>query len=191
MTDFSLLLEQTEKQVALWKCARGIAPEAVVAKIENAPLDCLVELTECLSIWIEKGESMSTGELILARTNLGAVVECWLRFFYYIHYLDYKDSPLKKKGTTIIEPEDLSFEQLKKFSTNILWDDEQTDDYKWIESVQKKRNTIHAFKNHEIGTCSEFLKDVDALNEFVENLISHFPPLEVIMKDYMDDISCY
>ena len=136
---------------------------------------------------------MSTGELILARTNLGAVVECWLRFFYSIYYLDYLNSPLKKKkkGNMIIEPEDLSFEQLKIFSTKKLWDDDHTDVYKWIESVQKKRNAIHAFKNHEIGTCSEFLKDVDVLYEFVENLISHFPPLEDIMKDYTDDISCY
>ncbi len=40
------------------------------------------ELTITLKIWIDKGLTMSTGELILARANLGAVVESWLKFFY-------------------------------------------------------------------------------------------------------------
>jgi len=53
-------------------------------------LDWMSQLTQCLSIWIDKGLDMTDGELILARTNLGSIVECWLKFFYYVYYDDYQ-----------------------------------------------------------------------------------------------------
>ncbi len=65
--------------------------------------------------------------MILARTNMGALVESWLKFFYCVYYEDYMKNPLtqNKKGKTItVEPNNMRFEDLKNFSKGILWDDE-------------------------------------------------------------------
>ena len=61
------------------------------------------ELTDTLKIWIDKGSTMTEGELILARTNMGALVESWIKFFYCVYYEDYMKIPLtqNKKGKTI------------------------------------------------------------------------------------------
>ena len=40
---------------------------------------------------------MTKGELVLARVNIGAIVESWLKFFYCIYYHDYIES-YKEKG---------------------------------------------------------------------------------------------
>ena len=53
---------------------------------------------------------------------------------------------MKNKNGKIIEPEnEMRFENLKKFSTGILWDNENSKDYLWVNSIQKKRNAIHSF----------------------------------------------
>ena len=70
---------------------------------------------------------MTDGELILAWTNLGALVECWLRFFYCVYYEDYMKNPkLGKKGKPL-EPDDkaMSFDYLIQYSKGILWDNLQ------------------------------------------------------------------
>lgn len=85
---FDTLCIITNKAALLWKNARGIAPDDVADKMDIAMLNWQSSLTQALKIWIEKGLSMSTGELILARVNLGAVVESWLKFFYCVFYAE-------------------------------------------------------------------------------------------------------
>ena len=77
----------------LWKKSWGIAPPSVSGKLDKAMLDWNLELTEALSIWIDKGLTMTKGELILARVNLGNIVEFWLKFFYSVYYEDYLQKP--------------------------------------------------------------------------------------------------
>ena len=157
----------------------------LLKKLDIAMLDWQSELTKTLKIWIDKGLDMTVGELILARANLGAVVESWLRFFYCVFYDDYINQPMKNKKGQILEPEkDMRFEDLKKFSTGILWDDEKSKDYLWVDSIQKKRNAIHSFTYKDIGSPLDFLLDVDYLCEFVDMILNHLPPVE-------DYIECY
>ena len=67
--------------------SRGIAPDSAADKLDDAMLEWQSELTKTLKIWIDKGLAMTTCELILARANLGAVVESWLKFLYiYLHH---------------------------------------------------------------------------------------------------------
>ena len=106
------------------------------------------ELTDTLKIWIDKGSTMTEGELILARTNMGALVESWLKFFYCVYYEDYMKNPLtqNKKGKTItVEPNNMRFEDLKNFSKGILWDDDKDPLYVWVDKIQHYRNAVHAF----------------------------------------------
>lgn len=97
VSEYNRLLENTKKTMTLWKESWGIAPQSVSEKLDKAMLDWNLELTEALSIWIDKGLSMTTGELILARVNLGNIVEFWLKFFYSVYYEDYLQSPSMKK----------------------------------------------------------------------------------------------
>ena len=124
---------------------------------------------------------MTEGELILARTNLGALVESWLKLFYCVFYEDYLRNPLKYKNK-VVEPETMSFENLKTFSVGILWEDQNEQEYLWVDKVQHQRNAIHSFKWREIGTTVEFLDDISVLCDFVENILNHFPAIE----DYIE-----
>ena len=184
-SSFDILTIQTNNTALIWKDVHGIAPDNAAKKLDIAMLDWQSELTKTLKIWIDKGLNMTVGELILARANLGAVVESWLRFFYCVFYDDYINQPMKNKKGQILEPEkDMRFEDLKKFSTGILWDDENSKDYIWVDSIQKKRNAIHSFTYKDIGTPLDFLLDVDYLCEFVDMILNHLPPVE-------DYIECY
>ena len=184
-SSFDILTIQTNNTALIWKDVHGIAPDNAAKKLDIAMLDWQSELTKTLKIWIDKGLDMTVGELILARANLGAVVESWLRFFYCVFYDDYINQPMKNKKGQILEPEkDMRFEDLKKFSTGILWDDVNSKDYIWVDSIQKKRNAIHSFTYKDIGTPLDFLLDVDYLCEFVDMILNHLPPVE-------DYIECY
>ena len=176
------LLKITSKTMELWKKSWGIAPPSVSGKLDKAMLDWNLELTEALSIWIDKGLTMTKGELILARVNLGNIVEFWLKFFYSVYYEDYLQKPEIRKNKTI-EPESLTFEQLKNYSVGILWDNDSCDGFKRVHSVQKKRNAIYSFSYRDIGSSSDFLNDVDALADFVQSVVDRLPPLEGCILD--------
>lgn len=171
----------TNNTEILWKNARGIAPDSVADKMEAAMLHWITELTNALEIWIKKGTTLTDGELILARTNIGALTECWLKFFYCVFYEDYLKNPHKKKGK-IVQPNRMSFEDLKNFSIGILWDDNNDEKYLWVDKVQHQRNSIHAFNYKNIGTPAEFMDDIEKFCEFVESIDMRLPPLE----EYMD-----
>lgn len=130
---------------------------------------------------------MTDGELILARANIGAVVESWLKFFYCVYYEDYCKNPIKNFKGYMIEPEEASFENLKEFSTGKLWDGTTSQEYIWVDSVQHKRNAIHSFKYRDIGTSQNFLDDVEYLCEFVDNILNHLPPIEDYIETYLEN----
>ena len=89
---YDVLVILTNNAALIWKEARGIAPDSAADKLEDAMLEWQSELKKKKKIWIDKGLTMTTGELILARANLGAVVESWLKFFYTVYYDDYMSS---------------------------------------------------------------------------------------------------
>ena len=178
---YELLRIYTKNTALVWKNIHGIATEATAQKLDIAMLDWMSSLTDALQIWIDKGRFMTEGELILARTNLGALVESWLKLFYCVFYEDYLRNPLKYKNK-VVEPETMSFENLKTFSVGILWEDQNEQEYLWVDKVQHQRNAIHSFKWREIGTTVEFLDDISVFCDFVENILNHFPPIE----DYIE-----
>ena len=182
-TKFELLVIKTNNTMLLWKDVYGIASDASATKLYKSMLEWQKELTNTLEIWISKGIDMSVGELILARANLGAVVEAWLKFFYCVYYDDYCKNPITYKNK-MVEPENAKFEDLNDFSIGKLWSDVNSDEFRWVDSVRYKRNAIHSFKGRDIGTPQDFLDDLERLYEFVDNIISHLPPLEDCIESY-------
>ncbi len=181
---YDVLVILTNNAALIWKKTRGIAPESVADKLDDAMLDWQSELTKTLKIWIDKGLEMTSGELILARANLGAVVESWLKFFYCVYYEYYIKNPITNSKGKMIRLEKASFDALKDFSSGKLWDDEKSLEYAWVDSVQHKRNAIHSFRYRDIGTPQDFLDDINHLYDFVDNVLSHLPPLEDAMEVY-------
>ena len=101
---FDVLDILTNNTALIWKKARGTAADSVADKLDKAMLDWQGDLTRTLRIWIDKGLTMTNGELILARSNLGAVVESWLKFYYCVFYEDYLKNPLtNNRGIMIAE----------------------------------------------------------------------------------------
>ena len=178
-----LLKQTTRNDAVLWRSCRGFAPDDVASKVESAMLDWLSDLTDALSIWVEKGDQMSEGELILARTNMGAIVESWLRLFYCVFYEDYQKQPLVVKGKPV-DPDhrNMRFEDLKEYSIGILWDSNTDPLYLWVDKIQRYRNAIHSFRYRDIGTANGFMGDMDSLCDFVAMIRNRLPPIE----DYID-----
>lgn len=183
-TKFDILKIKTSNTMLLWKDVYGIASNASAKKLYKAMLEWQTELTNTLEIWINKGLTMSEGELILARANLGAVVESWLKLFYCIYYDDYCKNPIKTHKNKMVEPEKARFEDLNIFSTGKLWDSYASDEFAWVESVRYKRNALHSFEYKNIGTPQIFLNDIDYLYDFVDNILSHLPPIEDYIEAY-------
>lgn len=193
MDDGSLeqIRSKTKAPIQSWSEACGLAPEAVSGKLDAAMLDWMSDLTNSLDIWVAKSLDMTDGELILAWTNLGALVECWLRFFYCVYYEDYMKNPkLGKKGKPL-EPDDkaMSFDYLIQYSKGILWDNLQDPLYLWVYKIQHYRNAIHAFCYREIGHPSDFILDIEQYSLFVDEVIDRLPPIEDCRQDLLSD--CY
>lgn len=182
-SDYDILRIQTRNTAIMWKESRGVAPDSVADKMDDAMLSWMSELTDTLKIWIDKGTSMTDGELILARTNMGALVESWLKFFYCVFYEDYIKNPKIVKGK-MVEPNNMKFEDLKNFSNGILWDDNKSAMYIWVDKIQHYRNAVHAFNYRDIGTAVEFMSDMDEFYKYVGHILNHIPPLEDFVPYY-------
>ena len=58
-SDYEILQIQTNNMALVWKESRGIAPDSVADKLDDAMLKWMSELTDTLKIWIDKGSTMS------------------------------------------------------------------------------------------------------------------------------------
>ena len=178
--DYQKMKILTNNFIVLWQHIDGIAPPSVEDKFAKAMLKWLGGLTDTLDLWINKVDNMTEGELILARVNLGALVECWLKMFYCAYYEDYLNEPkqkMKKGKVIVVEPEKLSFEELKLFGIDKLYN-KNSDRYNWIDSVQDKRNSVHLFQYRDIGTPEIFVDDVIKYCQFVNDMYFSFPSIE-------------
>jgi hypothetical protein len=174
MEEYYRIKDLSNETFSYWKNVKGWAPESVVMILENTRLDWLKDLTESLEIWIEKAPNLTEGELLLACANLGALVEGWLKLFYCVYYEQYRKAPKKYQDKKMIEPNDLSFEYLKQFSRGILWELHSAED-NFVESIQLKRNAIHAFNDRYIGNSYEFLDDIKKFGEVIDLIDTRLP----------------
>ena len=97
------------RQAAFWRSAHGWAPDNAADLLSESRLDWQVSLTDCLGLWTQH-DQLSDGELILAWTNLGALVEGTMKLFFSIYYNDYLNDPQKDRKDRVINPDRMEFE---------------------------------------------------------------------------------
>ncbi|MGR3513549.1 MAG: hypothetical protein ACU0GG_12375 [Paracoccaceae bacterium] len=160
------------KLSAFWTSAHGWAPEDAAILLSRSRLDWQVSLSKTLHLWIDL-DSMTDGELILAWANLGALLEGSLKLFFSIYYSDFqKDTEALKaanaynhKKKTHKEPDGLTLDILRKYVVNKdLFAEAHRE---MIQLVQSRRNSIHAYKDRELGNAAEFRDSVRSYMEFL------------------------
>lgn len=147
------IVSGNEKLASFWGSSHGWAPVEAADLMSKSRLDWQVELSCTLRIW--DFQFATSGQLILAWANLGALVEGTLKLFLSAYYLDYlNDSESYEHKGEVLGPEILALERIKQFYRkrqllDLPW-------YSYIEKIQQRRNAIHAFKDRPIGDEKEF-----------------------------------
>jgi len=166
----------SDEVFSFWSNPQGWAPDEAAKLLKDAKLNWLSDLTRCLKIWVNRDVDLTEGELLLARANIGSLVEGWLKLFYCIYFKDYqsdKDNLIDKEGN-LITPNNLKFERLRQFSNNRLWTKDDGWD-EWVLGVQQKRNAIHAFNDKDIGDSDTFITDVYKFYDFIRMINNKLP----------------
>lgn len=165
---------------SFWSQATGWAPDEAAELLSRSRLDRQVSLSESLLRWTT-GEQLSDGDLILAWTNLGALLEGTLKLFLGVYYRDYIADAEKTKFQKVFDaasgthraPDGLMLEALSQYfrKANLLGSEDLT----LIAALQAKRNAIHAFMDRDIGTTEEFHDAVTAYQRLLDGLSSRLP----------------
>lgn len=144
-----------------WSNALGWAPIEAANLLTKSRLDWQVSLSYSMKNWdnnfpIESEE----GNLILAWTNLGTLVEGTMKLFLSVYLKDYLEDPdnYKKGNGKITDPDTISLGNLREyFKANIWGKQKPSSEFNdWVLLIQQRRNAIHAFRNRDIGTVAEF-----------------------------------
>lgn len=140
-----------------WGNAKGWAPIEVAELLSKQRLDWQASLSRSLSRWTtEKIADDDYGGLILAWVNVGSLVEGTLKLFLSVWYKEYMvDIEAIKKSGNLASPDGLTLDPLRQFFIKKAILDDEWDS--WIQYVQQKRNSIHAFKDRDLGTYNDVL----------------------------------
>ena len=157
------IIQLTEKMCSIVNNGAGWLSKESMNLLKISRLDWHLSLTRNLEYWIENDfQDEEFAKLILAWTNLGAIVEGSLKLILSIFKYDYqKDTDAYQNNNgELIKPDVLPLEKLRIFCDGKIWktNKERND---WILKIQQYRNSIHAYKNRSIGTFDEFYQDLE------------------------------
>ncbi len=189
MKDENYLMENMEKIVLFTMSIsseynislKGWAPDETIRILKSVNFERILSLMESLNYYQSK-DYLSDGELLIAVTIIGSLVEFWIKFFYTIYIQDYFNSvkedsrffDCKKKKIKL--PDKIKFETLKQFSReNLLKNNEKFEE--WINRIQFKRNAIHTFVYREIGGTEELEYDLEMLSLLIEKIYYRLPDI--------------
>lgn len=109
------IVKKTSEIVSKWK---DFIKQEEFQKSYKIMLDWQVELTNSLWHWVSLSDGIPIGDLILARINIGMLVETWLKVFFTIYSEDYRNDNSKiiiNNKNEKIEFNDLNFDKLVNF----------------------------------------------------------------------------
>lgn len=164
---------------SFWSNARGWAPDEAATVFERCRLDRQTQLARCLRIWVdESAAEESDGRLVLARANLGALVEGAMQLGLTVFHADYSRSERATRDPkgVITDAPDLMLEKLRIFFRDEFWLPKESANWDpWVQSVQRRRNAVHAFTERDLGTHAEFLADVRTYLTFLAAINDRLP----------------
>ncbi|HCH5892730.1 TPA: hypothetical protein NKZ90_002154 [Vibrio parahaemolyticus] len=149
------IISGNEQLANFWSNSHGWAPQSAADLMSKSRLDWQVSLSRTLLKWAFNEDSYD-GELILAWSNLGALVEGSLKLFLSVYYEDYSKDVYKltSRNGNQVDPDILAIEKLKQFFRKKGLLNEEWLSY--IDLVQQRRNAIHAYKDRPLGNRYEF-----------------------------------
>ncbi len=173
------LIEAAQCDLAsFWTDPTGWAPSDVASVFTRCRLDRQAQLARCLRLWVAEGSTDDgEGRLILARANLGALVEGAMQLGLTVFHQNYSasDKAPKKKGELVEAPEAM-MEQLRVFFRDVFWLPEESKHWDpWVLNVQRRRNAVHSFTDRDLGTHAEFLADVRVYLAFLGAINGRLP----------------
>jgi hypothetical protein len=168
----------TTRMMDFWKSAHGWAPIEAAGLLSKSKLEWQAFLSSSLRMWLC---SSSDGDLILAWTNIGALVEGQLKLFLSVWYNDYSaDSyAIKDQRGRLQDPDVFTIEPLRQFFVKRIWT-VGSDWNPYVQLIQQRRNAIHAFKARDIGSFDEWKEELRRHLSFVRDINGSLP--------YPDDI---
>jgi hypothetical protein len=164
-----------------WSRADGWAPADAAELLSRARFDRQVSLSRTLRLWQPPTDAAeSDGRLILAWTNLGALVEGTLKWFLCVFEHDYAKSPLvKRRGPTAgepLEPDEPMLGELIDFYAEQVWTESERDAWTaWLDMVRTQRNAIHAYQHRDVGDWADFDRAVQRYRDLLLGLEGRAP----------------
>ncbi|MDH6372870.1 hypothetical protein M2444_004699 [Paenibacillus sp. PastF-3] len=175
-----IIIHRNKGIQAFWSSSHEWASTAAADVLNEARLDWQVSLSYTLKRWLEVPDADDPeydGALILAWANLGALTENTLKFFLSVYLDDYMtDQDAIKLRQKILKPGDASFEALRIFYYKKIWDDNNKKERNnAIQTIQQRRNGIHAFNNRDLAAFKEFHEAIFYYRDILEELITRVP----------------
>ncbi len=169
---FTRIETLTTGMMTFWSDVDGWAPPEAAELLNRSMLNWQISLVHSIRRW---SDAESEGDLILAWTNLGALVEGQMRLFLSAYYRTYVDdiAVIRRRGE-ILDPDECRLEDLRQFFINRIWTRRGNfNDY--VHLVQQRRNAIHAFRSREIGTFDEWKSLLPTHLRFVHDINNRLP----------------
>lgn len=174
-------IERLNTQLAaFWSKSDGWAPAHVAGLLGKSRLDWQVSLSGTLRLWVKDTEA-TAGELILAWANLGSLLEGSIKLLLSVYYEIFeadvenlkKANAFDHKKGTAHSPDGLTLEPLRKYcaAKEIF----QAEYLMLIDTVQQRRNAIHAFKDRPIGDMAELVKAVRSYLGLLREIVRRLP----------------
>lgn len=169
-----LICQRNEEIRDFWSHARGWAPAEASSLLARSRLDRQVALSYCLALWTRDThpEERREGALILGWANLGALVEGTLKWFLSVYRDQVPDDAIKRFGAAI-GPEEATLDQLRVFyAKQKVWfdDDERQRWDPWLAEIRDRRNSVHAYRDRDIGTFEDLHLAVERYLDLIDTL---------------------
>lgn len=167
----------TKFMMEFW-CDGGWAPPEAAQLLRKSTLKLQASLADCLERWVD---SESDGELVLAWTHLGALVEGQMKLFLSVYLHDYVNDPnaIKAKNA-ILHPDGFTLNILREFFVKSIWQNKlpsitPQDWNPYVSLIQSRRNTIHAYQYKDIGSFDEWRNMLPVHLTFVRHICDQLP----------------
>lgn len=160
-----------------WSKSSGWSPRSAAHLLSVSRLDWQVSLSRTLKLWVNiEDEDGEPGQLILAWSNLGSLLEGTMKWYLSVFKDDYDREPLLTSNGNVLAPEGLNLGKLQSFFEEKVWSDRQIQEWgHWIDRVRRCRNAVHAYQNRDIGTFDEYRECVCKYREFLIDLDMQVP----------------